>query len=82
MRDLLYKIRKLRELADLSVEQMAVHLEISARMYRKIEAGEGGMTIPRLCRIAERLGCRPGDLLNESLDELRVRVLLLTIAKA
>ena len=76
MRDLLYKIKKLRELADLSAEQMAGHLGISPRMYRKVEAGEGGLTISRLCLIAEQLGCRPGDLLNERLNELRIRILL------
>lgn len=73
MRELLYKIRKLRELADLSPEQMADQLLITPRMYRKIEAGQAGLSVERLCRIAELLRCRAGDLLDERLDDLRVR---------
>lgn len=73
MRELVYKIRKLRELQECSSEQMADHLGITPRMYRKIEAGQAGLSVERLCQIAERLRCRAGDLLHERLDDLRVR---------
>ena len=73
MRELIYKIRKLRELMEYSPKQMTDNLDITPRMYLKIEAGESGISVARLCQIAEILHCRPGDLLNESLDNLRIR---------
>ena len=75
MKDLNYKIHKLRELMDYSPKQMADQLDITPRMYLKIEANQAGLSVPRLCQIAEILHCRPGDLLNETLDDLRIRFL-------
>jgi len=50
-----YRIRKIREAQDLSQQDMANHLEITAGAYAKIERGETDPSITRLYEIAEVL---------------------------
>ncbi|MCG7656949.1 helix-turn-helix domain-containing protein [Wielerella bovis] len=47
------KIRQLREINQLSQEEMAMKLDLSTNGYAKIERGETKLNIPRLEQIAE-----------------------------
>jgi len=71
------KIRKIRELRDLTQEYMANQLEISASAYQKIEHDECDAKWSRVCRIAQLLSVTPSRLIAfdcknpfVSLDEL------------
>ncbi|TGK84837.1 XRE family transcriptional regulator [Leptospira bourretii] len=56
-------IRNIREKRDMSQETVA-GLEISIRIYQKIEAGEGMPSLKTLLIIADALGVHPKELLD------------------
>ena len=58
------KIKRLRELHQLSQEQMAAKLNRSASGYAKIEQGERGLDFPKLEKIAIALGMELTELLE------------------
>lgn len=58
------KIKRLRELHQLSQEQMAAKLNLSASGYAKIEQGERGLDFPKLEKIAVALGMELTELLE------------------
>jgi transcriptional regulator with XRE-family HTH domain len=58
------KIRKLREIQDLTQEYMATQLGISQAAYSKIERGESDITFSSLKRIACALGVDVPSLLT------------------
>ncbi len=58
------KIKRLRELHQLSQEQMAAKLNLSASGYAKIEQGERGLDFPKLEKIAIALGMELTELLE------------------
>lgn len=59
-----FKIKKVRELKNLTQEYMATQLDISTRAYSKIESGETQLTINRLNDISRILEVDPIDLLG------------------
>jgi transcriptional regulator with XRE-family HTH domain len=70
---LAFKIRRLRELHQLSQEEMAFELGISQPAYSKIERGKTELGVPRLQKIADILKCSVGDLMERSAGELMKR---------
>lgn len=56
------KIRKIRELRDLTQEYMANQLEISPSAYRKVEHDECDVKWSRICHIAQLLNITPNTL--------------------
>lgn len=58
-RVLAYKIRKAREIADITQVGMAKALGISQQQYSQLEKGETKVTVERLEKIAEILGTTP-----------------------
>jgi len=70
MSELAFKIRRLRELQQLSQEDMAFELGISQPAYSKIERGKTELGVHRLQRIADVLKCSTGDLMEKSVGEL------------
>ena len=63
------KIKKLRELKNLTQTHLADHLAVSQSAYSKIELGESEVTFTKLEIISEALGMKPEDVItfNESL---------------
>jgi transcriptional regulator with XRE-family HTH domain len=60
----LMNIRKFRELKNITREQLASDLELSASGYSKIERGEIELTLSRLFQIAEALEVDIAQILN------------------
>jgi transcriptional regulator with XRE-family HTH domain len=62
------KIKKLRELKNLTQTHLAEHLAVSQSAYSKIELGESEVTFTKLEKISEALGMKPEDVItfNES----------------
>jgi transcriptional regulator with XRE-family HTH domain len=60
----LKNIRKFRELKNITREQLASDLELSASGYSKIERGEIELTLSRLFQIAEALDVDIAQILN------------------
>jgi transcriptional regulator with XRE-family HTH domain len=60
----LLNIRKFRELKNITREQMASDLELSASGYSKIERGEIELSLSRLFQIAEALEVDIAQILN------------------
>lgn len=58
------KIRKLRELKNLTQEYMADRLEMSQSNYSKIETGETDISYGKLEKVAEVLELRPEDIIT------------------
>lgn len=58
------KIKKVRELSNLTQEEMASQLNMSTNGYAKIEQGKTRLNIPMLERIAAILGINLMELLN------------------
>jgi transcriptional regulator with XRE-family HTH domain len=56
-----YRIRKIREAKDLSQQQMADHLGLTAGAYAKIERGE---TDPSISRLFEIAGILKSDIMH------------------
>jgi transcriptional regulator with XRE-family HTH domain len=75
MNNLPQKIRRLRQLQNLSQKDMANRLCISPRAYGKIEAGEISLTVERFGQIAEALGCPPDAILIHSPEKVYMRFL-------
>lgn len=63
LKSIIQKIRNLREARDMSQES-AAGLEISLRIYQKIEAGKGMPSLKTLLIIADSLGIHPKELLD------------------
>lgn len=64
------KIKRIRELKNVSQEYIANQLGISTRAYSKIETGETQLTINRLNEIGDILGIDPIEILG--FDEKQV----------
>ena len=64
------KIKKIRELKNLTQEYMANQLDISLRAYSKIESGETQLTIKRVNQISRILDISGIDLLNFSEEKV------------
>ena len=64
-----HKIKKLRELKNLTQEHMAKSIGISQGAYSRIELGETEITYTKLEKISEELGMKPEEVIafNESL---------------
>ncbi len=64
-----HKIKKLRELRNLTQEHMAKSIGISQGAYSRIELGESEVTYSKLEKISEELGMKPEEVIafNESL---------------
>lgn len=58
------KVKKVRELSNLTQEEMASQLNMSTNGYAKIEQGKTRLNIPMLERIAAILGINLIELLN------------------
>ena len=63
-----YKIKKLRELKNLTQEHMANSIGISQGAYSRMELGETEITYSKLEKISEELGLKPEEIIafNES----------------
>jgi transcriptional regulator with XRE-family HTH domain len=59
-----YKIKKIRELRNLTVKDMAYNLKMTSRAYSYIETGKTHITLKRLCEIVDLLNCSVDDLIN------------------
>lgn len=73
MRDVPLKIRRLRELKNLTQEHLADQLGISRRAYGKIESGHTQLTLSRLDKISTILGCPTEALLTSSAEDLYLK---------
>ncbi len=64
-----HKIKKLRELRNLTQEHMAKSIGISQGAYSRIELGESEVTYSKLEKISEEIGMKPEEIIafNESL---------------
>jgi transcriptional regulator with XRE-family HTH domain len=64
-----HKIKKLRELKNLTQEHMAKTIGISQGAYSRMELGETEITYTKLEKISEELGMKPEEVIafNESL---------------
>ncbi len=64
-----YKIKKLRELRNLTQEHMASSLGLSQSAYSRMELGETEITFSKLEKISEELGMKPEEIIafNESM---------------
>ncbi len=64
-----HKIKKLRELKNLTQEHMAKSIGISQGSYSRMELGETEITYTKLEKISEELGMKPEEVIafNESL---------------
>lgn len=58
------KIKRLRELKDLTQDYVASEIGLSQSAYSKIEAGETDLTYQRLEKIAEVLQIKPEDIIT------------------
>jgi transcriptional regulator with XRE-family HTH domain len=63
-KELMAKIRQLRELKGYSQEVVATDLGISPRAYSKLERGDIQLTVVRLFEISKILGMSPQDVLG------------------
>ena len=64
-----HKIKKLRELRNLTQEHMASSLGLSQSAYSRLELGETEITFSKLEKISEQLGMKPEEIIafNESM---------------
>ncbi len=76
MKDISYKIRRLRELQNLTQQYFADQLGISQRAYSKIENGQTCLSVERLCAIAAILGCPVSVLFSLTAEEIYLLHLL------
>jgi transcriptional regulator with XRE-family HTH domain len=58
-----HKIKKLRELKNLTQEHMAKSIGISQGAYSRLELGETEITYTRLEKISEELGMKPEEVI-------------------
>lgn len=58
------KIKKIRELRNLTIKEMAFDLNITPRAYSYIENGRIQITVKRLFEICNLLNCSLFDLIN------------------
>jgi len=75
MKDLPQKIRRLRELQNLSQLYLAEKLGISARTYGKIESGKINLSTLRFGQIADVLGYPPEAILAATPEEVYMQYL-------
>jgi len=57
-----FKIKELRELRNITIEEMADNLKISVSKYNAIENGSVDLKLSKLFSIAEKLGVDTRDL--------------------
>jgi transcriptional regulator with XRE-family HTH domain len=64
-----HKIRKLRELKNLTQEHMAQSIGVSQGAYSRMELGETEITYTKLEKISDELGMKPEEIIafNESM---------------
>lgn len=70
-----FKIKRLRELQNLTQEYLAVEIGISQRAYSKLEAGKTKITIDRLRQISTVLKIPASDLLDKNAEEIMIQYL-------
>ncbi|MCC6459135.1 MAG: helix-turn-helix transcriptional regulator [Saprospiraceae bacterium] len=73
MKDVPQKIRRLRELQNLTQEHLAECLGVSRQTYSKIEAGKTGLALNDLDLISKALGCPPEAILSLPAEEAYMR---------
>jgi transcriptional regulator with XRE-family HTH domain len=59
-----YKIKKIRELKDLTVKEMATGLQITPRTYSYMETGKIKITVERLFEISLIFRCEMNDIIG------------------
>ncbi|MCP4178950.1 MAG: helix-turn-helix transcriptional regulator [bacterium] len=57
-------MRKIREICELSQEELAYDCKIDRSHLGKIERGEVNVSVRNLCKIASALDVQPGELLK------------------
>lgn len=62
--ELICKIRLIRELRNISIEQMADKLSITPRAYYYLESGKTTITLFRMIEICNILNCTIDDMLK------------------
>jgi transcriptional regulator with XRE-family HTH domain len=75
MPDVLTRVRRLRELCDLSQDEVADKLNMTQGAYSRLENGKTRLDIDRLDQIARIYGFNHTDLLTQSSVELIRRLL-------
>lgn len=68
--EILYKIKRLRELQNLSQLQVSEKIGVERCTYNRIENGKSELTLTHFILIAGVLGLSAADLLSKSLIEL------------
>lgn len=76
IKEIAARVRELRELSDVPIEQMAAFLDVPADVYAKYEAGEADIPASILYEIAHKLGVDLGTLLTG--EEPRMHVFTVT----
>ena len=75
-------ILKLRQKNKWTQEEMAGVLGVSRPTYIAIEKGTGDITIEQLGKLANKLGCEPGDILTENItNEEKYKEVLMGMVK-
>jgi len=74
---------KIRQKNEWTQEELARIIGISRPTYIALEKGEGSMTVDQLNKLAEKLGCQPGDILSEKIiDENKYQEILLEAVRS
>jgi transcriptional regulator with XRE-family HTH domain len=74
-KELLYKIKRVREHLNLSQAQMADHLDICQSTYSRLESGQRSLSVEHLTAIANRLGVSMTDVVDLSFENLLWKIL-------
>jgi transcriptional regulator with XRE-family HTH domain len=75
-------IAKIRKNNGWSQEEMAGVLGVSRPTYTALEKGTGDITVEQLSKLANKLGCEPGDILSENItDEEKYKEVLMGMIK-
>ena len=84
MKNLAFKIRRLREIRNLTQEYIADQLEVSVKTYQRFESGRATLSLERGIKLVSILGVNLDDIVQPDSDEddisntnQRVEVLLL-----
>ena len=65
------RLRGLRDVLDISIEEMAETIGINAEKYEKIEAGELDITISNLMKIAHKSGISADELMSAETPHMK-----------
>jgi len=75
-------ILKIRQKNNWTQEEMANFIGVSRPTYMAIEKGTGDITVEQLNKLANKLGCEPGDILSENItDEEKYKEVLMGMIK-